>query len=100
MVEAISKRLEKYTIIHQDEVLLVNLKTNSGEEDIVLIYNGFSGSLVKPTTYDPDVPVIDNNDRIITIDRLVSPYDPNRPEYIQEGIDLANMEQILADSGI
>lgn len=100
MVEAIGKRLEKYTIAHQEEVLLVTLKTDLEEEDIVLIYNGFSGSLVKPTTYDPDVPVIEDNARIITIDRLASPYDPDLPQYIQQGISLREMEQILANSGI
>jgi hypothetical protein len=98
MVKTISWRLEKYTTKHQEEVLMVNLETSSGEEDIVLIYNGFSGSLVKPTTYDPDIPVIEEDAKIISIDRLASPYNPAQPQYIQQGLSLSEMEQLLSKS--
>ncbi|VEP16215.1 conserved hypothetical protein [Hyella patelloides LEGE 07179] len=100
MVKAIGWRLEKYTTTHQEEVLIVTLVTSSGEEDTVMIYNGFSGSLVKPTTYDPDIPVIEPNATIISIDRLASPYNPAQPEYIQQGLTLKEMEQMLLKSGI
>jgi hypothetical protein len=100
MVRAISWRLEKYTTKHQEEVLMVNLETNSGEEDVVLIYNGFSGSLVKPTNYDPDLPIIGEDAKIISIDRLASPYNPDRPQYIQQGLTLPEMEQLLLKSGL
>ena len=100
MERAISRRLEKYTTRHREEVLMVNLETSSGEEDIVLIYNGFSGSLVKSTTYDPDIPVIEPNAKIISIDRMKSPYNPEQPQYIQQGLSLSEMEQLLLSSDL
>ena len=100
MVKPMSWRLEQYTIKHQEEVLMVNLETSSGEEDIVLIYNGFSGSLVHSTTYDPDVPVIADDTTIVSIDRLASPYNPAEPQYIQQGLTLPDIEKLLLDSGI
>ena len=98
MDRAINGRLEKYTTKHREEVLMVNLETTSGEEDIVLIYNGFSGSLVKSTTYDPDIPVIEPDAKIISIDRMKSPYNPEQPQYIQQGLSLSEMEQLLLKS--
>lgn len=100
MERTISGRLEKYTTKHREEVLMVNLETSSGEEDIVLIYNGFSGSLVKSTTYDPDIPVIEPDAKIISIDRLASPYNPEQPQYIQQGLSLQEMEQLLLKSDL
>lgn len=100
MERSISGRLEKYTTKYREEVLMVNLETSSGEEDIVLIYNGFSGSLVKSTTYDPDIPVIEQDAKIISIDRLASPYNPEQPQYIQQGLSLQEMEQLLLQSDL
>lgn len=93
-------RLEQYTLKHKEEVLMIDLKTKSGEEDVVLIYNGFSGSLVKPTTYDPDIPVIEENATIVSIDRIASPYNPEQPQYIQQGLSLSEMEQLLIQSNL
>jgi hypothetical protein len=41
---------------------------------------------MRSTAYDPDVPVISDRAEIITIDRLIAPYKPNAPEYIQQEI--------------
>ena len=84
----------------REEVLMVELETSSGEPDIVVIFNGFSSSLMHPTNYDPDIPVIEDNAKIISIDRLASPYDPAQPNYIQTGLTLSEMEQLLAEKGI
>lgn len=100
MTKTINWRLEQYTIKHPEEVLIVNLETSAEEEDIVLIYNGFSGSLVKSTTYDPDIPIIEQNAKIISVDRLVSPYNPINPQYIQQGLTVAEIEQLLLDAGL
>ena len=99
MVKTIGWRLEKYTTRYKNEVLIVNLEDSSGQEDTVLIYNGFSGSLVKNTTYDPDIPVIEDDARIIAIDRLASPYDPVQPQYIQKGLTIQEMEKLLSEAG-
>ena len=100
MVQPLSWRLKKYTEIHPEEVLMIELKTSSGEEDIVVIYNGFSSSLVKPTTYDPDIPVIEPDAEIITIDRIASPYNPAQPQYIEQGLSSSAMEQLLHKSNL
>lgn len=99
MVKPIGDRLEKYTTMHP-EVLMVTLQTSTGEEDIVLIYGGFSSSLVKPTNFDPDIPIIETDATITSIDRLASPYNPDQPQYIQEGLTCTVMEKLLLASGL
>ncbi len=100
MRSSISLRLEQYTIKRKEEVLIVQVETPTGEEDTVLIYNGFSGSLTRPTSYDPDIPVIEENAKIISIDRVASPYNPVKPEYIQTGLTLPEMEQFLVEAQV
>ena len=99
MVNPIGDRLEKYTTIHP-EVLMVTLQTSAGEEDIVVIYGGFSSSLVRSTNFDPDIPIIEANATITSIDRLASPYNPDQPQYIQEGLNLPEMEKLLIASSL
>lgn len=99
MVNSIGDRLEKYTTIHP-EVLMVTLQTSAGEEDIVVIFSGFSSSLVKPTNFDPDIPIIEADATITSIDRLASPYNPDQPQYIQQGLTLAVMEKLLLASNL
>jgi len=79
------QQLEVYSSQHPQEVLLVKLKI-ADELDEVMIFKGFSSSLVRSTAFDPDVPVIPDHAEIITIDRLTAPYKPNQPNYIQQGI--------------
>ncbi|MDJ0575061.1 MAG: hypothetical protein QNJ65_07820 [Xenococcaceae cyanobacterium MO_234.B1] len=100
MTESINLRLEKYTMKRREEVLMVEVETISGEPDTIVIYNGFSSSLMRPTNYDPDIPVIENDAKIISIDRLASPYDPVNPTYIQTGLTLSEMEKLLAETGV
>lgn len=91
----IGLRLEEYTTKRKSEVLIVDLTTAAGESDTVMIYNGFSSSLVHPTAYDPDIPVIAPDSLIEAIARVKSPYNPSNPEYIETALTLAAMEQIL-----
>ena len=100
MTQSIGSRLEKYTMKLREEVLMVELETSSGEADTVVIFSGFSSSLMHPTNYDPDIPIIEDNAKIISIDRLASPYDPANPNYIQTGLTWSEMEQLLVENGI
>lgn len=95
MPTPISLRLEQYTLKQRQEVLIVHLETASGEPDTVMIYAGFSSSLTMPTAFDPDVPIIAADSKIESIDRLASPYDPSNPTYIQLGLSLAEMEDLM-----
>ena len=79
------KQLEAYSVQHPQEVLLVKLKIDD-EFDEVMIFKGFSSSLMRSTAFDPDVPVISDRAEILTIDRLVAPYQPNTPKYIAQEI--------------
>ena len=100
MPEAIGLRLEQYTLKRKQEVLMVHLKTAAGEPDTVMIYAGFSSSLVMPTAFDPDIPVIAADSKINSIDRLASPYDPSNPKYIESGISLAEMVNLLEEMNL
>ncbi|MEN9521353.1 MAG: hypothetical protein RLZZ381_3941 [Cyanobacteriota bacterium] len=95
MLEPIGFRLEQYTLKRKQEVLMVHLETATGESDTVMIFAGFSSSLVMPTAFDPDIPIIAGDSTINSIDRLASPYDPSNPHYLESGISLPEMIKIL-----
>lgn len=97
MSESIGFRLEQYTLKQRQEVLIVNLETAGGEPDSVMIFAGFSSSLMRATDFDPDIPIIASDSNIISIDRLVSPYDPSNPQYIESGLTIEAMENILQE---
>ncbi|MCX7593476.1 MAG: hypothetical protein N2235_06900 [Fischerella sp.] len=99
MESSIGKRLEKYTIKRPQEVLLVRVEI-AGEEDQIAIYKGFSSSLMRPTSFDPDVPVLPEEAKILNIDRVVSPYHPEAPRYIQQGLTWEDMQVLLAQVGV
>ena len=96
MNNSIANRLEQYTVKRPQEVLLVTAEID-GETDEIAIFKGFSSSLMRPTAFDPDVPVIPEDAKIIKIDRLHSPYNPEDPEYIQQGLTLEVMESLLKE---
>ena len=93
--QSINYRLEQYTLKRRSEVLIVKIETANGESDLVMIFAGFSSSLMRATDFDPDIPIIANDATIVSIDRLVSPYDPNNPQYIESGLTLEAMNDIL-----
>lgn len=92
-------RLEKYTLKRLEEVLLVTADIN-GETDQVMIFRGFSSSLMRSTAFDPDIPVLPENATIIQIDRLQKPYIPDSPRYIQQGLTWETMEPLLDNVGV
>ncbi|MGF1674278.1 MAG: hypothetical protein ACFCUV_11425 [Rivularia sp. (in: cyanobacteria)] len=99
MNNPINKRLEQYTTKRPQEVLLVTVEIN-GERDEVAIFRGFSSSLMRPTPFDPDVPVIPQQANIITIDRLKSPYNPDSPQYIEQGLSIEQMQSLLVQANV
>ncbi|MBF2000540.1 MAG: hypothetical protein IGS38_07460 [Synechococcales cyanobacterium M58_A2018_015] len=99
MNRSIGYRLEQYTIKRPQEVLLVTAEVE-GEPDQITIFKGFSSSLMRPTAFDPDVPMLPEGAKVLTIDRLQSPYNPQSPRFIQQGLTLADMEALLAEVGV
>ncbi|NEO98161.1 MAG: hypothetical protein F6K58_05585 [Symploca sp. SIO2E9] len=99
MTDLVGKRLEQYTMKRPQEVLLVNVEI-AGEQDQITIFKGFSSSLMRPTSFDPDIPVMPAETKIIKIDRVAAPYNPNAPDYIEQGLTWENMQKLLLDVGI
>lgn len=95
----IGYRLEQYTIKNPQEVLLVTAKVGK-DEDQVAIFKGFSSSLMHPTAFDPDVPVLPEDADIQSIDRLQGPYNPHCPKIIERGLSLEQMEVLLERYGV
>ncbi|MBF2025368.1 MAG: hypothetical protein IGS48_01195 [Oscillatoriales cyanobacterium C42_A2020_001] len=92
-------RLEKYTLKRSAEVLVIEVEVD-GVPDQVMVFKGFSSSLMRPTAFDPDVPVLPENAVIIQIDRLQSPYSPEAPRYIQQGLTWDRFQPLLDQVGV
>lgn len=99
MTDSIGRRLEQYTIKRPQEVLIVTAQID-GEEDQIAIFKGFSSSLMHPTSFDPDVPVLPAGAKIVAIDRVASPYTPDAPRYIQQGLTWETMQLLLSEAGV
>lgn len=88
------QQLEQYTIKHPQEVLLLTVNIEE-EMDQLMIFKGFSSSLMRPTEFNPDVPMLSDEAEIISIDRLQSPYNPNEPNYIEKGLTWEEIEKLF-----
>ncbi|MFW9259363.1 hypothetical protein A4S05_35175 [Nostoc sp. KVJ20] len=98
-MNSIGKRLEQYTAKRPQEVLLVTVEI-VGEQDTIAVFKGFSSSLMRPTAFDADVPVLPDGANILNIDRVASPYNPETPRYIQQGLSWEAMEALLSEVGV
>ena len=92
-------QLEQYTLKYPQEVLLVEA-TIDGEFDQIVVFKGFSSSLVRPTAFDPEVPVLPSHSIITRIDRLKGPYRPNSNHYIEKGLSLEQFASRLSAEGL
>lgn len=99
MMPAPGTRLEQYTLKHPQEVLLVRAEI-AGEMDEVLIYKGYSSSLIRPTAADPDIPILPPEAEILQIDRLQGPYNPSQPHYLQQGLTWEAFQPLLLQAGL
>ncbi|MCW5316621.1 hypothetical protein GTQ43_23215 [Nostoc sp. KVJ3] len=95
-MNSIGKRLEQYTAKRPKEVLIVIVEI-ADEQDTIAIFKGFSSSLMRPTAFDADVPVLPVGANILNIDRVASPYNPEAPRYIQQGLSWEAMETLLSE---
>jgi hypothetical protein len=99
MNNSVVKRLERYTAIAKHEVLLLTVEV-AGETDQIAIFKGFSSSLTRPTAFDPEVPVLPDEAKILSIDRVASPYNPQSPCYIQQGLSWETFQPLLLEAGV
>ncbi|MEH2197192.1 DUF7734 family protein [Nostoc sp.] len=98
-MNSIGKRLEQYTAKRPQEVLIVTVEI-ADEQDTIAIFKGFSSSLMRPTAFDADVPVLPDGAKILNIDRVASPYNAEAPRYIQQGLSWEAMEVLLSEVGV
>ncbi len=99
MADSIARRLEQYTVKRSHEVLIVKAQID-GELDEIAIFKGFSSSLTRSTAFDPEVPVLPEEAKIVSVDRLESPYNPNNPRYLQQGLSWETMQSLLSEAGV
>ncbi|MCU0566696.1 MAG: hypothetical protein MUF49_08880 [Oculatellaceae cyanobacterium Prado106] len=99
MGQSIGVRLEQYTLKRPQEVLLVTAII-ADEEDQIAIFRGFSSSLMHPTAPDPDVPILPEEAKVLTVDRLAAPYNPNAPRFIEQGLSWEGMQALLVEVGV
>ncbi len=88
------QRLEQYTLKRPQEVLIVLAEVDQ-EPDQIMVFKGFSSSLMRPTAFDPDLPVLPEHGVILTIDRAAAPYHATNPQYIAQGLTWAEMNDLL-----
>lgn len=98
-MKSIGYRLEQYTLKRPQEVLLVTAEID-GEADEIAIFRGFSSSLVRATAFDPDIPMLPETAKILTVDRLYAPYNPAAPRYIQQGLTPEAIQKLLDEVGV
>lgn len=100
-------RCERYTLAHPGEVLLLRAAcqadtdgTGGPEPDLIMIFRGFSSSLMRPTAFDPDVPILAATDEILGGDRLRAPYRPDAPTYLAADLPPEALHALLTNAGL
>ena len=88
------EQLEQYTEANPQEVLIVKGE-EAGETIEIMIFKGFSSSLTGATAFDPDLPIMSQQGKIMMIDRLASPYNPSNPQYIQQNVSIEDFATLL-----
>ncbi|XP_072991997.1 uncharacterized protein [Typha latifolia] len=77
--------LESYSESARNEAFLVQATVDS-EEEMVLIFKGFSSCLRSRTASDPSRSVLPARAMIKSIDVIKGPFDPNNIEYLEQGL--------------
>jgi len=88
-----AQRLEHYTLKHPQEVLILDAEID-GEPDCIMVFRGFSSSLMRSTAFDPDVAVLPETAIGLRADRLRSPYNPDDPQYLERDLDRDRLVQL------
>jgi hypothetical protein len=94
-----AQRLEHYTLKQPTEVLIIDA-TIDGEPDCVMVFRGFSSSLMRSTAFDPDVPVLPDTAIVLRADRLRAPYQPENPQYLERDLDRDRLIDLCDRAGV
>lgn len=85
MKSTAEQQLEQYSSNHPQEVLIVKVE-QSGQTDEIAFFRGFGSSLMYPTSADPDTPLLAADAKILGIDRLQGPFNPDHPQYLEQNL--------------
>ncbi len=91
--------LERYSQRIPSEALRVQVQV-AGDDDCVLIYKGFSSSLMRSTPASADEAVIPSTATLIELERLQAPLDPVSPKVLATYRDPEAVRALLRDQGI
>lgn len=95
----LGEALETYTRKRPIEVLLVRLRIDGSDEE-VLVFRGASSYLTRATPTDPGQPVIPNDAELLGVDRQRAPYDPVTPVMLDANLQKEALGKLLAEVGI
>lgn len=92
------QRLEQYSLRFPQEVLFVEAEV-AGHRDQIMVFKGFSSSLMQSTAFDPDVPTLPEDATILHLSRCRAPYRPSAPDVIESDLTWAEFAKRLAALG-
>jgi hypothetical protein len=95
----LSEALETYTRKRPTEILLVRIRIDDSDEE-VLVFRGASSYLTRATPTDPGQPVIPDNAELLSIDRQQAPYNPITPTVLGANLQMEALRQLLTEVGI
>lgn len=91
--------LERYTQRIPAEALRVQIQMEASE-DLVLIFRGFSSSLMGSTPANLEDPVIPLGAKLLRLERLRAPLDPVHPVVLAEYQDLDQVRRLLREQAL
>jgi hypothetical protein len=95
----LSEALETYTRKRPKEVLLVRVRIDGSDEE-VLVFRGASSYLTRATPTDPGQPVIPDGAELLGIDRQQAPYNPITPIVLDANLQVEALRKLLTEVGI
>jgi hypothetical protein len=95
----LSEALETYTRKRPTEVLLVRVRIDGSDEE-VLVFRGASSYLTLATPTDPGQPVIPVDAELLGVDRQQAPYNPITPIVLDANLQMEALRKLLTEVGI
>jgi hypothetical protein len=95
----LSEALETYTRKRPTEVLLVRVRIDGSDEE-VLVFRGASSYLTRATPTDPGQPVIPKSAELLGVDRQQAPYNPMTPIVLDTNLQMEALRKLLTEVGI
>jgi hypothetical protein len=95
----INEALETYTRKRPTEILLVRVRIDGSDEE-VLVFRGASSYLTRATPTDSGQPVIPDGAELLGVDRQQAPYHPITPIVLDANLQMEALRTLLTEVGI